>query len=181
MSKFKIDPVHSEIKFKVKHLVVSNVTGEFKQFDASIESDRPDFTDAKIVFTAEIASLETGNEQRDGHLKSPDFFDAANYPKMSFNSRRVTKLSETDYRVVGDLTIRNVTKEIELNIVYNGTAKGFGGTEVLGFEATGKINRFEFGLKWNGLTEAGGIVVGEDVRIEITAEFNRIVEVQKAA
>ncbi|MCL5268485.1 MAG: YceI family protein [Bacteroidetes bacterium] len=180
MAVWKIDPVHSEIKFKVRHLVVSSVTGQFNNFDATVEAEKSDFTDAKIQFEADVNSISTKNDQRDGHLKSADFFDAANYPKITFVSRSVTKKSD-EYEIVGDLTIRGVSKPIKLTATYNGTVKGFGGTEVSGFEIRGKVNRFDYGLHWNGLTEAGGVVVGEEVKLEIEAELNRAQDAKQAA
>lgn len=173
MATWKIDKAHSEIKFKVKHLVVSTVTGQFNEFDAIVESDKPDFSDAKISFEAEVNSINTKNEQRDNHLKSADFFDAENHPKITFSSKSIEKKSDTDYKVTGEITIRGTKKEITLDVVYNGTVKGFGDVDVAGFEMTGKLNRFDFGLKWNTLTEAGGVVVGEDVKIEIAVELNK--------
>jgi polyisoprenoid-binding protein YceI len=173
MATWKIDQAHSEIKFKVKHLVVSSVTGQFTSFDGTVESDKPDFSDAKISFEAEVNSINTKNVQRDEHLKSPDFFDAANHPKLTFVSKSITKKSDEEYIVVGDITIRGTSKEISLNVTYNGTAKGFGGVDVAGFEIAGKLNRFDFGLQWNALTEVGGIVVGDEVKIEITAELQK--------
>ena len=173
MTRWKIDPAHSEIKFKVKHLVVSTVTGQFNKFDAVVESDKADFTDAKISFEADVNSVDTKNEQRDTHLKSADFFDAANYPKLTFVSKSVNKKSDNEYEVTGDITIRGTKKEIKLNVTYNGTVKGFGGVEVAGFEITGKLNRFDFGLQWNALTEVGGVVVAEEVKLEIAAELQK--------
>lgn len=173
MAKWIIDQAHSEIKFKVKHLIVSTVTGQFNSFSGTIIADNPDFSDAKISFEADINSIDTKNEQRDGHLKSPDFFDAANHPKLTFESKSIKKKSDGEYLVTGDLTIRGTKKEITLDVTYNGTVKGFGGVEVAGFEITGKLNRFDFGLQWNALTEAGGIVVGEEVKIEISTELNK--------
>ena len=173
MTTWKIDKAHSEIKFKVKHLVVSTVTGQFNEFDATIKSDKPDFSDAKISFEADINSIDTKSEQRDGHLKSADFFDAENYPKLTFVSKSIEKKSDSDYKVTGDITIRGTKKEITLDVIYNGTVKGFGNIEVAGFEITGKLNRFDFGLKWNTLTEAGGIVVGEEIKIDIAVELNK--------
>lgn len=173
MATWKIDTAHSEIKFKVKHLVVSTVTGQFNVFNGTVESDKSDFSDAKISFEADVNSVDTKNEQRDGHLKSPDFFDAANYPKLTFVSKSVKKKSDDEYQVVGDMTIRGTTKEITLNVTYNGTVKGFGGVDVAGFEITGKLNRFDFGLQWNALTEVGGIVVADEVKLDISAELQK--------
>ncbi|NWG29016.1 MAG: YceI family protein [Ignavibacteriaceae bacterium] len=181
MTIWKIDPSHSEINFKVKHLVVSTVTGHFSKFDASIETNKEDFSDAKIYFEADINSINTKNEQRDGHLKSADFFDAEKHPKMTFVSKSVNKISVNEMKVVGDLTLRGVTKKITLDVIYNGTVAGFGGKEVAAFEVHGKLNRFDFGLQWNALTEAGGVVVSNEVKIEILAEFNKANEAVKAA
>lgn len=181
MTLWKIDPAHSEVTFKVKHMVVSTVSGHFGQFDATIESAKDDFSDAKISFEADIASINTKNEQRDGHLKSPDFFDSATHPKMTFTGTAVKKVSDYELQVTGLLTMRGVSKEITLDVIYNGTVAGFGGAQVAGFEIRTKLNRFDFGLQWNALTEAGGIVVSNEVRIEILAEFNKAQKQAKAA
>lgn len=181
MSIWKIDPTHSEVNFKVKHLVVSTVTGNFDKFEATVEAEKEDFSDAKIQFEAEINSINTKNEQRDTHLKSPDFFDAAKYPKMSFVSKSVKPVSDYELRVVGDLTMRGVTKEVALDVIYNGAVAGFGGIQVAGFEIRTKVNRFDFGLQWNALTEVGGVAVGNEVKIEILAEFNKVQNAAKAA
>jgi polyisoprenoid-binding protein YceI len=174
MTTWKIDPSHSEVSFKVKHLVISTVVGNFKTFDASIETNKEDFSDAVIKFEAEIISINTKNEQRDAHLKSADFFDAENHPKMTFTSNTVKKISDFEMQVKGNLTLRGITKEVTLSVIYNGTVRGFGNSTVAGFEVHGKINRFDFGLQWNALTEAGGVVVSNEVKIEILAEFNKV-------
>lgn len=181
MALWKIDGAHSEINFKVKHMVVSSVTGHFDTFDASIEADREDFSDAKISFEANVASINTKNEQRDGHLKSADFFDAEKFPKLSFVSTSVKKLSDHELQVAGNLTMRGVTKAVSLDVMYNGTVAGFSGARIAGFEIRTRLNRFDFGLQWNALTEAGGVVVSNEVRIEILAEFNKVQEAVKAA
>lgn len=181
MTTWKIDSTHSEVSFKVKHLVVSTVTGHFDTFDATIETVKEDFSDASISFEADVSSIRTKNEQRDAHLKSPDFFDAEQFPKMSFASTSVMKVSDSELQVTGILTMRGISKEITLNVNYNGTVKGFNDTHVAGFEIHGKLNRFDFGLQWSALTEAGGMVVSSDVRIEILAEFLKAQEQSKAA
>jgi polyisoprenoid-binding protein YceI len=173
MTTWKIDPVHSEVKFKVKHLVVSTVTGHFNQFTATAQTVNGDFSDGKFSFEADVSSIDTKNEQRDGHLKSPDFFDAAGHPKLTFTSTSIKKKSANEFEVIGDLTIRGKKKEAKLDAIYHGTVKGFGGVDVAAFEITGKINRQEFGLSWSALTEAGGVVVGDDVKFEVNAEFNK--------
>jgi len=181
MTTWKIDPAHSETNFKVKHLVVSTVTGHFNKFDAVIETNEEDFSDAKITFEADINSIDTKNDQRDAHLKSADFFDSANNPRMNFVSKSIKRLSDHELQLKGDLTIRGIKKEILLDVIYNGTVAGFGGSDVAGFEVRGKLNRFDFGLQWNALTEAGGIVVSNEVKIEILAEFNKVQQAVKAA
>lgn len=173
MSLWKIDPAHTEVKFKVKHLVVSTVTGYFNTFDATVTSEKPDFSDAAISFKADVNSINTKNEQRDGHLKSSDFFDAAAFPEITFVSKSVSKKSENEYTIIGDITIRGTTKEIPLKVMYNGTVKGFGGVDVAGFEISGILNRFDFGLQWNALTEAGGVVVADTIKLEISTELNK--------
>lgn len=181
MKTWKIDPIHSEIKFKVKHLVVSTVTGQFNSFEGTVKSANDDFSDSKITFEADMNSISTNNEMRDNHLKSADFFDTENHPKLTFISNSFTKKSENEYEVVGDITIRGITKEIKLNAELTGTGKGFGDTDVAGFEITGKLNRFDFGLHWNGLTEAGGIAVSSDVKLEINVELHNVIEANQAA
>lgn len=173
MIKWKIDPVHSEVKFKVKHLVVSTVTGEFKKFDALVETEDDNFENAKISFEADINSIDTREPKRDAHLKSPDFFDADNYPKMTFVSKSFRKESKNTFELTGDITIRGITKEIKLDVVYNGIVQGFDGNSVAGFDIFGKLNRFDFGLKWNAVTEAGGVVVSSEVKIEIALELQK--------
>ena len=181
MTTWKIDPAHSEINFKVKHLVVSTVRGHFDKFNATIETNKEDFSDAKIRFEADINSINTNNEQRDTHLKSADFFDADNHPKMTFESASVKAISDHKMEVKGKLTLRGVTKEVSLNVIYNGVVSGFGDVKVAGFEVSAKLNRFDYGLQWNALTEAGGVVVSNEVKIEIQAEFNKVNEAVKAA
>ncbi len=181
MATWQIDPAHSEVKFKIKHLVVSTVTGHFRNFHAAIETENQDFSDARISFEADVNSINTNNEQRDAHLKSPDFFDAAKHPKMIFRSTSVSRVSDDKLKVMGYLTIREVTRSVTLEVSYNGTVAGFGGKKVAGFEITGKINRFDYGLTWNALTEAGGVVVSSDVKLDIAAEFNQVEEAAKAA
>lgn len=172
MATWKLDTAHSEVKFKVKHLVVSTMTGNFDSFSATVESSKPDFSDAVITFEADVNSINTKQEQRDGHLKSPDFFDAANYPRLTFTSKSLKPVSGDEYELTGDLTIRGTTKPVKLTVTYNGTVKGFGGShDVAGFEVSGKINRQDYGLKWSALTETGGIVVSDEVKIEVFAEF----------
>lgn len=171
MATYKIDPAHSEINFKVKHLMITNVTGSFTKFDATMESEAADFSDAKISFEADTASISTHNEQRDGHLKSDDFFSAEKFPKLTFVSKSFKKNSEDEYTLTGDLTIRDVTKTIDLDVEYGGTMTDPWGQVKAGFEINGKINRKEFGLGWGAVTEAGGVVVSDEVKLHLAVQM----------
>jgi polyisoprenoid-binding protein YceI len=171
MATWKIDPSHSEITFKVKHLVISTVSGKFTEFEGSLDAEKEDFSDAKIQFSAKIDSITTGSEQRDGHLKSADFFDAAGHPEMTFSSSSLKHISGSDYELTGDLTIRGTTKPVKLKVEFGGTQDDFYGNTVAGFELTGKINRQEFGLTWSAVTEAGGVVVSDDVKLAVNVEL----------
>ncbi len=170
MATYKIDPSHSEIKFKVKHLMITNVTGEFKTFDGTMTASKEDFSDAKIFFEADVNSISTNSEQRDGHLKSNDFFDAEHHPKLTFASKALKHVSGSDYKLTGDLTIRGVTKEVVLDVEFGGEHEFYGQNKV-GFELQGKISRKEFGLTWNATTEAGGIVVSDDVKLLVSIQL----------
>ncbi len=169
-TKWALDPTHSEVHFKVKHLVISTVTGTFKAFDGSFETENDDFSDAKIDFSLDVNSIDTNQEQRDTHLKSADFFDAEKYPKISFKSTAFTKDGD-DYVLQGNLTIKDVARLVKLNVEYGGTATDFYGNEKAGFEITGKISRKEFGLTWDAVTEAGAIVVGDEIKLNINVQF----------
>jgi polyisoprenoid-binding protein YceI len=171
MSTWKIDHAHSHIQFKVKHLVVTTLGGHFNTFDATMECHNDDFTDAKISFEANVNSISTGNEQRDGHLKSDDFFNAAAYPKLTFVSTHIKKNDPEDYKLTGNLTIRDKTLPVTLEVVYGGTTLNAYGKTIAGFELNGKINRKDFGLKWSSTTEAGNVVVSDEVRLVIGVEM----------
>lgn len=169
--KWTLDPSHSEVQFKIRHLMITNVTGQFKSFNAELETEDEDFTTAKASFSADIDSITTGNEQRDGHLKSADFFDAGKYPTLKFIATKHDRIDEDTYTLYGDLTIRDVTKPVKLDIEYGGIIKDPWGNTRAGFTVSGKINRKEFGLQWHAVTESGGVVVGDDVRIHASVEF----------
>lgn len=171
MSTYKIDTAHSEVTFKVKHLMITNVTGSFTKFDATLEAAAADFSDAKISFEAEVDSISTNNEQRDGHLKSEDFFAAEKFPKLSFVSSSFKKVNDSEYVLNGDLTIRGVTKPVELAVEYGGTMTDPYGQVKAGFEIAGKISRKEFGLTWTATTEAGGIVVSDEVKLNLAVQM----------
>ncbi|GAB3574885.1 YceI family protein [Spirosoma luteolum] len=168
-----IDPTHSEIQFKVKHLMVSTVTGLFSQFEGTVEMAGDDFADASIKFSADIDSISTGNEQRDGHLKSGEFFDAAQFPKLTFESTGMTKTGDDTYDLTGNLTMHGVTKPVTLKAEYGGQMVDFYGQTKAGFEVTGVLKRKEFGLTWDGVTEAGGVVVSDDVRLVLNVQVTK--------
>ena len=151
--------------------MITNVTGEFKKFDATMESEKDDFSDAKISFTADVASINTNQEQRDAHLKSDDFFNAEQFPQMKFTSKELKHISGSDYKLIGDLTIRDITKEVVLDVEFGGKMVDFYGQEKAGFELSGKISRSEFGLKWSAVTEAGGVVVSDEVKLQMAAQM----------
>ena len=168
---WNVDKMHSAVKFTVSHLVISEVDGSFKIFDGNLVSTKEDFTDAKINFTVDVNSINTDNTGRDGHLKGDDFFNAEKYPKMTFVSTSFTKKSGSMYELTGNLTIRDVTKKVTFAVKYGGTTKDPYGNTKAGFKATGTINRLEYGLKWNTLTEAGGAVVGSDIDLTVNLEM----------
>ena len=171
-TKWSIDKVHSNVKFTVTHLVISEVEGYFKIFDGSMEHSKPDFSDAKINFSVDINSINTDNDNRDKHLKSDDFFNAEKFPTMKFESTSFTPLGNNKYKLVGNLTIRDITKPVTFDVTYGGTANMMG-TVKAGFKAKTTINRFDYNLKWDKTTEAGGLVVGKDVDITVNAELNQ--------
>ncbi|WKK77772.1 YceI family protein [Marivirga salinae] len=171
-TKWNIDPTHSEVQFKVKHLVISTVTGQFNKFEGSLESDNEDFDGAKAEFKLEAASVDTNVSDRDNHLKSAEFFDAEKFPHIKFTNGKLTK-SGDNYKLMGDLTIKDNTKSITLDVEYGGSMVDGYGQNKAGFEITGKINRKEFGLTWNAVTEAGGVVVGDDVKLILNVQVTQ--------
>ncbi|MBC7384311.1 MAG: polyisoprenoid-binding protein [Bacteroidia bacterium] len=173
ITKWSIDPSHSEIDFKVKHLMISTVSGKFTNFTASVETDNDDFNKAKVNFSAETDSITTGSDQRDGHLKSDDFFNVEQYPKLTFVSTGFDKKGDKGYTLTGDLTIRDITKSIVLDVEFNGLMTDPYGQQKAGFEVNGKINRKDFNLKWSATTEAGGIVVSDEVKIACNVQMTK--------
>ncbi|HEX6981713.1 MAG TPA: YceI family protein [Balneolaceae bacterium] len=167
---WNIDPTHSEIQFKVKHLVISTVTGNFKSFSGKVETEGDDFENANAYFEADIESIFTNNEDRDTHLKSEDFFHAEKHPKLTFESTSFEKTGDDTYKITGDLTIRDVTKEVELEAVHGGTVDDPYGNTKAGFEITGTINRKEFGLTWSAVTEAGNVVVADNIKLQLNLQ-----------
>jgi polyisoprenoid-binding protein YceI len=170
---WNIDPTHSEIQFKVKHLVISTVTGHFREFEGTVETEEDNFETSVIKFSANTASVDTNQPQRDEHLRSADFFDAEKYPKLTFKSTEVTRTGEDTYTIKGDLTIKGETKPVELKAEYGGSMTDFYGNYKSGFEVSGKINRKDFGLTWGAVTEAGGVVVGDEVKLALNVQVAR--------
>jgi polyisoprenoid-binding protein YceI len=169
---WKFDKAHSKVGFSVSHMVITDVEGQFREFDGTVKSSGTEnFEGADINFTANVNSIDTENEKRDNHLKSDDFFKASEYPELKFDSKSVEKVGDNKYKMVGDLTMRGNTKEVELDVVHNGTVKGMMGNTRAGFKVTGTLNRFDYGLKWNKTLETGGLVVGKEVDLNINVQL----------
>jgi polyisoprenoid-binding protein YceI len=170
-----IDPMHSEVLFKIKHLVISTITGSFRKFEGSAVTEGDGFNDAKVNFTMDVNSIDTNQAQRDGHLKSGDFFEAETYPEIEFQSTSFNK-EGNDYKMIGNLTMKGVTKPIELNVEYGGSEDNGHGVLKHGFEVTGTVNRKEFGMSWNKLTDTGGLGLGEDIKLIANLQVAELVE-----
>lgn len=170
-TKWSIDPTHSEIGFKVKHMMFTNVSGKFGTYDATITTDGDNFDNADIEFSGEINSVDTGNKDRDNHLKSADFFDGENHPKLTFKSTSFTKVDDENYELTGNLNIRGVEKSIKLPVEFSGLMTDPWGNTKVGLNISGKINRKDWGLNWNSALETGGVLVGEDVKLNIELQF----------
>ncbi|OLY90962.1 Polyisoprenoid-binding protein YceI [Cnuella takakiae] len=170
--KWSVDRAHSNVRFSISHLVVSEVEGKFKMFDGALEHTKPDFSDAKIAFSVDVNSIDSDNEMRDKHLKGDDFFNAEKYPAMKFQSTSFKPLGGNKYKLAGNLTIRDVTKPVVFDVIFGGTTNAMGKTKA-GFKAKTTINRFDYNLKWSQATEAGGLAVGKDVEIVVNVELNK--------
>ncbi len=164
---WNLDKFHANLQFAVDYMLISEVTGTVKVFDGSVMSTKEDFTDAQIMFNADVKSLTTDNEMRDEHLMSDEFFNAEQYPNMTFKSTSFKKVKDNKYELKGDLTIRDVTKTVTFDVVYGGQTKDAQGNVKAGFKATGKINRLDYKLKWNNLMDSGSPVVSNEVRISV--------------
>jgi polyisoprenoid-binding protein YceI len=169
--KWSADPMHSEIHFKAKHLMITTVTGKLTDYSITAETDGDDFTTARIHFSAKVDSINTGQEMRDTHLKSDDFFNAAQFPEIKFDSTQLKKVSGDNFKLEGNLTIRDVTKKIELDVEFEGIALDPYGNSKTGWEIKGKVSRKDFNLKWNAVTEAGTIMVADEIKIEATVQL----------
>ena len=170
---WKLDKAHSQVTFSVAHLVISEVTGVFKDFDVTLTADEADFSDVKVEATIKTSSIDTGNQNRDKHLRSDDFLDVEKFPEMKFKSNEIEKTGDDTYKIKGDLTIRDVTKSVVLDTKFKGSIKGMGGNVTAAFKATTTIDRFDFGTKWNKTIETGGLVAGKDVEITLLLEFTK--------
>ncbi len=166
-----VDKTHSKVGFSVTHLVITDVEGYFKNYDATITTNGDDLTTANIDFTINTNSIFTDNNDRDNHLRSDDFFNAEKYPQMAFKGKSMKKVGDKKFKLVGDLTIRDVTKQVELDVKFNGTVKDPWGNTKAGFKVTGEINRFDYNLKWNKAIESGSLVVGKDVELIIDLQL----------
>jgi polyisoprenoid-binding protein YceI len=175
--KWAIDPFHSEIAFKVKHLMITNVKGVFKEFDASIYTTGDDFMTAEIDCWINPASVDTGSADRDAHLKSADFFDVENHKEINFTGNTYEKVDNDSYELYGDLTIKGITKRIKLDVEFGGVIRDPWGNEKAGFSINGKVNRKDWGLDWNSLLEGGGLLVGNDIWISCEIELSKSNEI----
>jgi polyisoprenoid-binding protein YceI len=170
-TKWVLDPTHSELGFKIKHLMITNVSGSFKNFQAEVETNDTDFGTAQINLTADMNSITTNNEQRDTHLRAADFFEVETYPEMKFKSTKIEKIDNDTFALYGALTLKGVTKPVKLHAEYSGIAKDPWGGERAGFAITGKINRSDWGVSFNGVLETGGVMLSEEVRIHSEIEL----------
>ena len=180
-TKWSIDQSHSEIQFKVRHLMVSYVTGQFTRFNATVETKGDDFTTARVNFTADVNSISTHNEQRDAHLKNTDFFDAENHPELKFESDNIEKITDEEYKVEGILTIRGISKKVILTAEYGGIMVDPWGNTRTGFTITGKINRKDFGVSFGMVSETGGVLLADEVKISVNAEFVKETKLESVA
>jgi polyisoprenoid-binding protein YceI len=170
-TKWAIDPTHSEIGFKVKHMMFTNVSGKFGTYDATIVTDDDNFENASIEFSADINSIDTNNADRDNHLKSADFFDGDKHPKLTFKASSFTKKDGHNYELTGDLSIKGVTKTVKFPVEFSGLMKDPWGNTKAGLNIDGKINRKDWGLNWNSALETGGVLVGEEVKLNIELQL----------
>jgi polyisoprenoid-binding protein YceI len=168
---WNIDASHSQIQFAVRHMMISNARGRFEEFTGTVDFDENDLSTLSVDVSIDTASINTRDEKRDEHLRSADFFNTAEFPKMTFRSTGVEKVDNNNLKLHGELTIRDITKPVTLDVEYAGTVVSPWGTTSAGFSASTKINRKEWGLTWNATLEAGGVLVGEDIRIELELEL----------
>lgn len=170
-TKWNVDPTHSEVGFKVRHMMITNVSGSFGKFEGNIETTDNDFSSAVIDFKADLNSISTGNADRDNHLKSADFFDASTFPELKFSSTKIEKKGAENFVLHGDLTIRDITRSVKLDMELGGIGKDPWGNEKAGFTILGKINRTDFNLNWNAALETGGVLVSEEVKLHAEVQI----------
>jgi polyisoprenoid-binding protein YceI len=168
---WKLDPAHSKVSFNISHMVISDVTGRFTDFDVKLVHTKDDLTDGMLNATIKVKSINTDNEDRDKHLRSADFFDAEKYPEITFVSKSFEKTGKNTYKIAGDLTMHGTTKPVVLETKFNGTVNDPWGNTKAGFKATTTVNRKEFGIVYNKTLEAGGLLIGEDVEVTINVEL----------
>jgi len=166
-----LDPTHSELQFKIKHLMISTVTGQFNQFKATVETEGDDFATAKVHFQAKVSSISTNNEQRDAHLKNGDFFDAEKYPEIIFEGQKMEKKGDDEYKLYGTITMRGVSKQLVLDVEFGGITKDPWSNMRTGFSVSGKINRYDFGISFGAVSETGGLLLGDEVKIHANVQF----------
>ena len=171
---WQFDTSHSYVEFAAKHMMVSTVKGRFKVFGGAVDLNEANHTASSVTFEIDAASIDTNEDRRDGHLKSPDFLDVAKYPKITFTSTSIDKISDTEFKVTGDLTIRDVTKPATFDVEQTGHFKTMQGVNAYSFEIKGKINRKDYGLNWNVALEAGGWLVGEEVKVTVETEVTEV-------
>ena len=174
---WQLDPAHSNVEFGVRHLMISTVKGRFGDISGTVTLDPYDESAAAVDITVQTASIDTRQEQRDAHLRSPDFFDAESWPVISFHGTSVEGDTDSEFQLTGDLTIRDVTREITLDVTKEGQGSDPWGNVRAAYSATGKIDRRDFGLSYNQILEAGGVVVGDEIKISVDVEFTAVAEV----
>ena len=166
-----LDPTHSELQFKIKHLMISTVTGQFNKFQGTVETQGDDFQTAKVHFKAEINSISTNNAQRDEHLKAADFFEAEKFPELVFEGKKLEKTGEEEYTLYGTLTMRGISKQLALDVDFGGITTDRWGSTRSGFSVKGKINRQDFGMSFGAISETGGLLLGDEVKISANVQF----------
>lgn len=179
-TKWSLDPTHSEIGFKIKHLMISNVSGNFNKFDVEVETNSDDFTNARVTANIDVASINTNNEQRDAHLRTADFFEAEKHPNITFKSAKVERADDDTFNLYGDLTIKETTKPVKLSVEYSGIAKDPWGNVKAGFTINGKINRKDWGVNYNAVLETGGLMLGEELKLHAEIQLVKQAELQPA-
>lgn len=166
-----LDPTHSELQFKVKYLMISTVTGQFNDFSGTVETDGDDFSTGKVKFSVQVSSVSTNNEQRDAHLRAADFFDAEKYPELLFEGDRMVKTGDDEYKLYGRVTLHGIAKEVVLQAEFGGITQDPWGNTRTGFSVTGKINRSDFGISFGAVSETGGLLLGDEVKINANVQF----------